>query len=79
LPGKDGLPSSTPENIIMPYALYDLRRDPSEAYDVKDQNPLIVMELNKLAEEARKDLGDDLQNRVGENVRPIGKLTKKIN
>ncbi len=79
LPGKDGFPSNTPENIIMPYALYDLRRDPSEAYDVKDQNPLIVMELNKLAEEARKDLGDDLQNRVGKNIRSIGKLTKKIN
>ncbi len=79
VPGKDGSPIKTPENIIMPYALYDLRRDPSEAYDVKDQNPLIVSELNKLAEDARKDLGDDLQNRVGENLRPIGKLTKKIN
>jgi len=79
VPGKDGFPTKTPENVIMPYALYDLRRDPSEAYDVKDQNPLIVMELNKLAEEARKDLGDDIQNRVGENVRPVGKLTKKLN
>ena len=64
---------------MMPYALYDLRRDPSEAYDVKDQNPLIVSELNKLAEEARKDLGDDIQNRKGEQVRPVGKLTNKIN
>jgi arylsulfatase len=79
VPGKDGFPIKTPENVIMPYALYDLRRDPSEAYDVKDQNPFILGELNKLAEEARKDLGDDLQNRIGENVRPIGKLTKKIN
>jgi putative SOS response-associated peptidase YedK len=47
--------------------------------DVKDQNPLIVSELNKLAEEARKDLGDDIQNRKGEHVRPVGKLTNKIN
>ena len=78
-PGKDGYPGNTPENVMMPYALYDLRRDPSEAYDVKDQNPLIVTELNKLAEEARKDLGDDIQNRKGEQVRPIGKLTNKIN
>ena len=78
-PGKDGYPGNTPENVMMPYALYDLRRDPSEAYDVKDQNPLIVTELNKLAEEARKDLGDDIQNRKGEQVRPVGKLTNKIN
>lgn len=78
-PGKDGYPGNTPENVMMPYALYDLRRDPSEAYDVKDQNPLIVSELNKLAEEARKDLGDDIQNRKGEQVRPVGKLTNKIN
>ena len=79
VPGKDGYPGNTPENVMMPYALYDLRRDPSEAYDVKDQNPLIVSELNKLAEEARKDLGDDIQNRKGEHVRPVGKLTNKIN
>jgi arylsulfatase len=59
----------------MPYALYDLRRDPSEAYDVKDANPAIVKELNDLAAEARKDLGDDLQNKIGNNVRPAGKLT----
>ena len=78
-PGKDGYPGNTPENVMMPYALYDLRRDPSEAYDVKDQNPLIVSELNKLAEEARKDLGDDIQKRKGEQVRPVGKLTNKIN
>jgi arylsulfatase A-like enzyme len=79
VPGKDGYPGNAPENIITPYALYDLRRDPSEAYDVKDQNPLIVSELNKLAEEARKDLGDDIQNRKGEHVRPVGKLTNKNN
>lgn len=79
VPGKDGYPGNAPENIMMPYALYDLRRDPSEAYDVKDQNPLIVSELNKLAEEARKDLGDDIQNRKGEHVRPVGKLTNKNN
>jgi arylsulfatase len=78
-PGKDGYPGNTPENVMMPYALYDLRRDPSEAYDVKDQNPFIVSELNKLAEEARKDLGDDIQNRKGEHVRPVGKLTNKMN
>jgi len=74
VPGKDGFPGNAPEDILMPLALYDLRRDPAEVYDVKDQYPEIVNELNKLAEEARKELGDDLQNRVGEKVRPIGRV-----
>jgi len=26
-PGKDGYPGNAPENIMMPYALYDLRRE----------------------------------------------------
>ena len=76
LPGKDGFPGISLENVEMPYALYDLRRDPSEAYDVQDANPAIVKELNDLAAEARKDLGDDLQNKIGNNVRPAGKLTR---
>lgn len=76
VPGKDGYPGKSPENVMMPYALYDLRRDPGEVYDVKDQYPLIVNELNKLAEEARKDLGDDIQNKKGEHVRPAGKVIK---
>jgi arylsulfatase len=79
VPGKDGFPGNAPEDIMMPFALYDLRRDPAEAYDVKDQYPDIVIELNKLAEEARKELGDDLQNRVGERNRPIGKVTATKN
>ncbi len=78
-PGKDGFPGNAPEDILMPLALYDLRRDPAEAYDVKNEYPEIVNELNKLAEVARKELGDDLQNRVGEKIRPIGKVTTKIN
>jgi arylsulfatase len=53
-------------------SLYDLRRDPAEQYDVKAYYPEIMRELRLLAEEARKDLGDDLQNRTGANVRPTG-------
>ena len=55
-------------------ALYDLRRDPSEQYDVKAHYPEIMQQLRALAEEARNDLGDDLQNRKGANVRPAGAL-----
>lgn len=38
-------------------ALYDLRRDPGERYDVKSQHPDIIKKIQELVEEARKDLG----------------------
>lgn len=71
LPGNDRLPGKY-ETVDVPLALYDLRRDPGERYDVKDQNPKIVAELQALAEKARADLGDKLSNRKGANTRPIG-------
>lgn len=74
LPGNDGFPGKTDENNPMPLALYDLRRDPGERYDVQTIYPKIVAELQQIVELAREDLGDDLTNRVGKNVREIGKL-----
>lgn len=73
-PGFDGFPGKVNENAPIALALYDLRRDPSERYDVKASYPQIVEELQKLAEEAREDLGDDITNRTGKNVRETGKL-----
>ena len=73
-PGFDGFPGPAPENIIMYESLYDLRRDPAEQYDVKAYYPEIMLQLRALAEEARNDLGDDLLNRKGANVRPAGTL-----
>jgi arylsulfatase len=68
-PGKDGFPGLSPEDVMMPKALYDLRRDPGEVYDVQQYYPDIVKMLELIAEEARNDLGDDLQKRKGMNVR----------
>ncbi|MDI3320335.1 hypothetical protein [Pinibacter soli] len=53
----------------MPLALYDLAHDPGEAYDVQTLYPDILQKLQSIAEQAREDLGDDLTNRVGRNVR----------
>ncbi len=72
-PGKDGYPGKT-HMASTGLALYDLRRDPGERYDVKKQNPKIVQRLQQLAEQAREDLGDDLTGRPGKNRRPAGKL-----
>lgn len=73
MPGKDGFPGkyATMETGL---ALYDLRRDPGERYDVKEMYPEVVADLTKLAEKARKDLGDDLTNNPGKNRREPGKL-----
>lgn len=76
LPGNDGYPGKAPESRAYPLALYDLRRDPSERYDVQNLYPAIVAELQKIAEEARDDLGDDLTLRIGKNVRESGFASK---
>jgi arylsulfatase A len=42
-------------------ALYDLETDPNESTDVAAANPVIVAELEALANAARSDLGDSLR------------------
>jgi arylsulfatase A-like enzyme len=69
--GKDGNPGSTPMTAV-PMALYDLTHDPGTVYDVQNQFPEIVEEILRHAEQARADLGDDLTNRIGKNVREAG-------
>jgi len=67
--GKDKKPGAISQ-VDIPMALYDLAHDPGEAYDVQKLYPEIVQTIIGLAEEARKDLGDDLTNRKGNNLRP---------
>lgn len=64
-----------PYNTVdVPLALYDLRRDPGEEYDVQSMFPQVVRELQAVAEEARQDLGDRLTQRSGARVRAAGKV-----
>lgn len=72
VPGKDGFPGGAPEDFPFPGALYDLIRDPSEAYDVQEAHPQIMDQLIKLAEKARADLGDDLTGANGKGRRAVG-------
>lgn len=73
-PGKDGQPGDANENFNFVSALYDLRRDPGERYNVKNSYPEIIKELEEIAIEAREDLGDDLTNSPGKNRREPGRV-----
>lgn len=73
LPGIDGFPGSYGQGKTG-MALYNMRTDPGERYDLKELYPEIVEKLIKLAERARTDLGDDLTGNPGKNRRKPGQL-----
>ena len=75
-PGKDGVGGKVNGNFSFTGGLYDLRRDPGERYDVTDQNPEVVKRLEKIVQEAREDLGDDITGNPGKNRREPGRFVK---
>ncbi|VAX29742.1 Arylsulfatase [hydrothermal vent metagenome] len=75
LPGNDGFPGKYAKDSTG-LALYNLRRDPGEHYDVKELYPDIVDAIMVLVQQAREDLGDELTGYEGKNRRPAGKITE---
>jgi hypothetical protein len=72
--GTAGMPGKSRFDLHVPLSLYDLRRDPGERYDVKEQYPEITAALLKYADEVREDLGDNITKVKGNNRRPSGRL-----
>lgn len=70
MPGDGGFAGPYAKGVLKEPALFDLRRDPGERYNVISKYPEIVAQLEKIAEKAREDLGDDLTKREGRNRRP---------
>jgi arylsulfatase A len=61
-----GRPAPFPNKTM----LYNVRTDPGETKDLAEAHPEIVAELQKVADEARKDLGDAKTDAPGQNRRP---------
>lgn len=76
VPGNDGQPGRLTNRELRTSELYDLRRDPGERYNVITQYPEAAAKLMKIADEMRKDLGDNLTRKAPTGARPH-QLVKK--
>ena len=68
----DGLPIPYDQNKVVETELYDLHADISERTNVANQHPEVIAKLMEEVEDARSTLGDNLTDRVGSEVRPLG-------
>jgi arylsulfatase len=59
--------------------LYNLKTDVGESNNVIDLHPEIVNELSALADEFRRDMGDQATGIDGKNVRSIGRVSDPKN
>ncbi len=70
--GTGGLPVAYQQKKIG-LSLFDLDSDVSETKNVINEFPEVVEQLTAAAEQAREDLGDRLNGRQGQGIRPAGK------
>ena len=63
------------QNIVSENELYNLKIDPKELNNVLNNYPEIVNKLEKMGENARYDLGDNLTKVKGAGTREVGKIT----
>jgi arylsulfatase A-like enzyme len=73
-PGGAGGSPARYETARVEPSLFDLRHDPGETTNVAADHPDVVARLQRLAAEARADLGDELTGQQGLGVRPPGRL-----
>lgn len=77
-PGKDGIPGDYKYIDLEQQELYNLVDDPSETKNVIDQYPEVVQRLNKLVNQMRVKLGDNLSGmEKGSGTREPAYYTKK--
>jgi len=71
--GKDGYPGWT-KQMPAGLELYNLKDDIGETTNVIGDHPEVLTELNKIADQARFELGDRLNKVEGAELRPLGQL-----
>jgi hypothetical protein len=77
LNGREGGQGGAPvpyEQAKIGLELFDLKNDIGETTNVAATHPEIVARFQKQADIARADLGDKLTNRIGNGLRPVGRL-----
>lgn len=73
--GFDGWPGRYSQDSVT-LALYDLRTDPGETYDLKDKYPELVKQLSDIADRYRREIGDDITKQTGTEVRAAARVSR---
>ena len=73
-PGQDGNPAGYTQQTVKALELYNLDDDIGEKQNVAAEHPEIVAKLKRIADAARKDLGDEHTKQTGTGRRPVGRL-----
>jgi arylsulfatase A-like enzyme len=66
------------KEVVVPEALYHLRRDPGEQKSVLADHPQIVKRLEQYLSAARADLGDALTGAAPTNAREVGRVEEDV-
>jgi len=72
---SNGIPGKYEMIDLEEVELYDLENDPSENKNLFGDYPEVVEKMSALAENARDDMGDALQEKEGKNIRLPMKVT----
>jgi arylsulfatase A-like enzyme len=70
---NDGIPVKYSQITLEKSMLFDLSKDPAESQDLSQDFPDILKKLQRFAEEARYEMGDQLTGKKGINIREHGK------
>ena len=70
----DGQPIKYEYVNLLSEELYNLKTDPSETKNIINDFPDLVKKITTLANNKRKELGDDLTNVLGSEIREVGKI-----
>ena len=70
----DGQPIKYEYVNLLREELYNLKTDPSEIKNIINDFPDLAKKITTLANNKRKELGDDLTNVLGSEIREVGKI-----